>query len=381
MDDDKTKGNGHMAMTIDGPRHLNGNVLMVERLGGNYSSPCSCFKKDECVPLSLNTLSSYFEYPCQGENGKIESTRDLVFELNKLKEWDCTTIVDITLDTEELPTRMETLKTLSKQTQMSIIIGTGQEQKHANKHPILIAFEMEQKLIRKVCPAGYLGPFPSDIAPFILEAAVLVQERRGTPIYLLMDITWKRRLLEYTGNKKNTILCHADSFLMDIPNWLQLGYMISIDSIGLASVAFKNCRKPLQSLSCDYELILHLNVWYTEHKHQLLFSHGLGYKTQLQTYGGHGLSYLFQYFLPKVQENISKEDCRIITQETPYSILHWYLPWKVQATVVLEQWPCYTCDALFEPIEGYYYSKFIFNYCSMSCLRKHKKEAYRVRPT
>lgn len=108
---------------------------------------------------------------------------------------------------------------------------------------------------------------------------------------------------------------------------------------------------------------------------QIVLSNGLRMRTQWRKHGGGGYSFIYTSFLVRLERDfdLSADVLTGFIQTNPLRLLQWYQPQTADVEIPKDYIQCDICAKAFEPIEGKYYSKFTFTYCSLGCLRKHLK--------
>lgn len=108
---------------------------------------------------------------------------------------------------------------------------------------------------------------------------------------------------------------------------------------------------------------------------QIVLSNGLRMRTQWRKYGGGGYNLIYNSFFMRLERDfgLSAEVLTAFIQTNPLRLLQWYQPQTVNVEIPKDYIQCDICAKAFEPIEGQYYTKFTFTYCSLGCLRKHLK--------
>eukprot|EP00937_MAST-01D_sp_MAST-1D-sp2_P001997 g1997.t1 len=109
----------------------------------------------------------------------------------------------------------------------------------------------------------------------------------------------------------------------------------------------------------------------------LMISAGVCMRAQLRLGGGSGYGVVCTRFAARLcAAGVPPGIVLALLGGNARRLLHWWSP-PPAAEVPKHFIRCSVCDRPFEPIEGEYFSKFEFVYCSTKCLRKHRKQGFK----
>ncbi|RLN58802.1 hypothetical protein BBJ28_00004416 [Nothophytophthora sp. Chile5] len=261
----------------------------------------------------------------------------------------------------------------------------------------------------------------------IAKGLALAQARTHAPLYLSFSSeeasnggvgsvaelqqlvhNWLRALMDAGAESKKLIICHADRWCqgsLDCANYdfllslFKLGVTVLFDTIGLSTVsdvmlvnsAIKNTMGSQQHVLGDEEsqepppdsrLAKWVASFAIQHKylHQILLSTNVHQRIQYRRYGGGDYTYVFEYFQPRLQRlGITMAQWDQLVRGNAVDLLAWYVP--PEAPPIPKNYlQCTICGNFFEPIEGEYFTKFAFIYCSTKCLRRHSRQKFATPP-
>ena len=228
------------------------------------------------------------------------------------------------------------------------------------------------------------APVIIGLSPNRSEGRQQQQQRQPNNKHIVLQIL---DVVESCGcSLSNIILSHIDIYHYDIQLLqyvLDKGVNLGFDSYSL-TYAIHDCEDIYPSLIQVVNCICTLLEHDPQYAKQIVLSCGLRMKLQYTKYGGLGYNVLYQHLLPKLRLKLSK--CIIsgsvegildtILIHIPHKLLQWWKepPPKVKPKVYMN---CSICNNPFEPIEGTYYSKYTFVYCSRPCLLTHVQRNFK----
>ena len=195
----------------------------------------------------------------------------------------------------------------------------------------------------------------------------------------------------------NIILSHVDIYHYDLELLkvvLDKGVNICFDSYSITYAIHdvdNNSNNDIdvyptihQVVNCIHSVLQH-NPQYVN---QIVLSCGIRMKLQYTKYGGLGYNVLYEHLLPKLRRRLSSSSSscssggvvddilETMLIRNPQKLLQWWKepPPKVKPKVYMN---CSICKKPFEPIEGTYYSKYTFVYCSRPCLLQHVQRNFK----
>ena len=113
---------------------------------------------------------------------------------------------------------------------------------------------------------------------------------------------------------------------------------------------------------------------------QLLVSHGVCCRLQLQKYGGHGFPHVARHVLPRLRRlGVGDTDLAAIGGGTMLRLLAWWTPPPAVEKEV-EMGVCSWCGKAFEMKPNDFFHKFQFVYCKSKCLSKHGDTGWKPLP-
>lgn len=362
--------------------------LLYEHIFSEKSFKCC---NETQVDLTMENLAQIYTSPeSYSKLYCLDSIQDATDEFKRLEKQKCTVVVDMTLP--QSISNLFRLQKLSQETKIQIIVGgmsspTEQDNAVTLSHSIQrhLKFGIDGSLIQ----AGFIGPVETT-SDLILEAVADAQRATGAPVVFSTTDTLSTVIntlidkfkKEFGGDVTRTIVCHSDLRSVELNRQLlELGVVLSFDMIGYQRI----CRRSLfhggvEPLS-DARIATHLCqlLQYDQYLDQIFISNGICMKTQLKRFGGSGYTHVFQDFNDRLIES-GLCSSRITEWRSKQAIkmtdlFQW---WSPEETIEIpkDYLTCDICSSAFAPIEGTYYSKYTFNYCSLKCLRKHSKQGF-----
>ncbi|OWZ04651.1 hypothetical protein PHMEG_00023408 [Phytophthora megakarya] len=358
-------------------------------------------------------------YAHDGRNLQLQKEDEAFRELEKLQELGDSTlkslVVDVTLPVEgrdvfvkerlNLAARLKDLNLVSVTTfeieklNQEFYMGLSEQEQSERVAKVLEAelmFGIESKGSVAFPGAMYQQIHSSTSGEFsskevvLLQGLALAQTRTNAPLYLSFSFdeivnganswlekyirAWIRALLDAGVDSKKLVVCHADrwcrgqaegsgyEFLLEL---FGLGVSVLFDMVGLQLVEWvvKFVKTKPQYIS------------------QMLLSTNVHQRIQYRRYGGGGYTYLFEHFKQRLlRRGVTAAEWDQIVRANVVDLLAWYVP--PEAPPIPKNYlQCSICSNYFEPIEGEYFTKFSFTYCSTKCLRRHSRQKFAPLPT
>jgi hypothetical protein len=115
---------------------------------------------------------------------------------------------------------------------------------------------------------------------------------------------------------------------------------------------------------------------------RILLSNGLRFRTSLVKYGGKGYRHIMATFASMLRERgVPDGTLKQVMVTNPNELLHWWVaPPPPPVPVILEPCDGPGCEQVFEAIEGHFFEKFAFRYCSPKCLAAHRESGFAPPP-
>ena len=182
-------------------------------------------------------------------------------------------------------------------------------------------------------------------------------------------------LIKECGCKlSNVVISHIDILYSNVPMIKQIldqSANVCFDSYGL-SYAMHDLNGIYPNIPSVVSCLSNLLSCNPNYVYQIVLSCGICMKLQYTKYGGLGYNILWKHLIPKLLQDgaMTRHQLHIVFHNNPQRLLQfWKEPPKREKPKVYMD--CSVCNEKFEPIEGKYYSKYKFVYCSRPCLLKH----------
>lgn len=158
--------------------------------------------------------------------------------------------------------------------------------------------------------------------------------------------------------------------------------ILCFDTFGFSSIFTPTSGKMYPN---DDELTLAVTKLLNTFSDRVVLSLNIFSKIQLSTYGGYGYDYLDRVILNRLEAVLSnmcgknQQEINNILKAVLRDNLWGLICWRTEVFAPLpdpDMGKCYLCDKTFILSEDNHFSKFQFDYCSVTCLSNHRKQNF-----